>query len=180
MAKYRRKSRGKTINPTFFVFCEGESEDTYISFLRSWYRLPIEIFSKKVGNRVTQSYINNTLRTSPRHEKDRIFLMYDLDASGMLEKLQGIESATIIVSNPCFELWYILHFVNQTAEISSQQCIEKFQKICKEYKKGFISLKLRERLEDSLDKAVSRAKKLPLYKNPSTSIYLLIDALEKI
>jgi hypothetical protein len=180
MTKYRRKSRGKTINPTFFVFCEGKSEDSYISFLRSRYRLPIEIFSKKAGNRLTQKYINNTLKPLPQHRKDRLFLMYDLDTSGMLEKLQGIGKATLLVSNPCFELWYILHFVSHTAETTTQQCVEKFQRLCKGYKKGYISLKLRERLEDSLDKSVARAKKLSLYKNPSTSIYLLIDELEKI
>lgn len=46
MAKYTRKSKGKEIKPTFFVFCEGESEEVYISFIRSTYRVPIQITAK--------------------------------------------------------------------------------------------------------------------------------------
>lgn len=31
----RRKSKGKQINPTYWVFCEGETEKEYVSFLRT-------------------------------------------------------------------------------------------------------------------------------------------------
>ena len=45
----RRQSRGKRINPTYFVFCEGETEEEYVKYLRSVFRIPIEINSKKLG-----------------------------------------------------------------------------------------------------------------------------------
>ena len=35
MGRQIRKSKGKTMKPNFFVFCEGESEVAYISHLRS-------------------------------------------------------------------------------------------------------------------------------------------------
>ena len=38
MGRQIRKSKGKTMKPNFFVFCEGESEVAYISHLRSQYR----------------------------------------------------------------------------------------------------------------------------------------------
>ncbi|MFA5817727.1 MAG: RloB family protein [Bacteroidales bacterium] len=180
MAKYQRKPKGKTINPTFFVFCEGESEDAYVSFLKSHYRVPIEIISKIAGNRITHKYITNTLRSLPKDPKDKLLLLYDIDTPGMLEKLQGIKKAILLASNPCFELWYILHFVNQVAEITSHQCIEKFERIYKDYKKGSINGKLRDKLTENMEKAVANAKKLPLYRNPSTSIYLLINELDKV
>ena len=41
MGRQIRKSKGKTMKPNFFVFCEGESEVAYISHLRSQYRAPI-------------------------------------------------------------------------------------------------------------------------------------------
>lgn len=75
----RRKSRGKRINPTFYVFCEGQTEEEYIKFLRSKYRIPIEINSKRAGDSISQRFINSYLRTKTRHKKDQIFLMYDLD-----------------------------------------------------------------------------------------------------
>ena len=40
MGRQIRKSKGKTMKPNFFVFCEGESEVAYISHLRSQYRAP--------------------------------------------------------------------------------------------------------------------------------------------
>ena len=50
----RPASRGKKIKPHFWVFCEGETEEAYISFLRSQYRIPIEIVPKTVGNKITE------------------------------------------------------------------------------------------------------------------------------
>ncbi len=34
MARQPRISKGKTIRPTFFVFCEGETEEAYVGFLK--------------------------------------------------------------------------------------------------------------------------------------------------
>ena len=47
MGRQIRKSKGKTMKPNFFVFCEGESEVAYISHLRSQYRAPIQNYPKK-------------------------------------------------------------------------------------------------------------------------------------
>lgn len=177
MAKYNRIPKGKEIRPTFFVFCEGESEAAYVGFLKSHYRVPIEITSKIAGNRITQKYINNTLKNKATHEKDKTFLMYDLDAPKMLEKLQAIKNTIMLASNPCFELWYILHYCNHTSEIKTSDCIAKFERICQDYRKGEIKDKLKEKLIEKFDSAIKYAKKLQLYNNPSTSVYLLIEEL---
>lgn len=180
MARHNRISKGKAIKPTFFVFCEGESEDAYVSFLKSMFRVPIEICTKIAGNRITQKYISNSLKHKPTHHKDKIFLMYDLDAPRMLEKLQSIKKTILLVSNPCFELWYILHHCNQTSHITSTECVAKFERMHKDYKKGEISQTLKRKLIDKIDHAISCAKKLNLNNNPSTSIYLLIEELNSL
>lgn len=41
-----RPSKGKKINPHFWVFCEGETEEAYIYWLRARYRLPVEVVAK--------------------------------------------------------------------------------------------------------------------------------------
>ncbi|MDP4915040.1 MAG: RloB family protein [Saprospiraceae bacterium] len=46
MSRNKRIPKGKVINPTFYVFCEGETEEAYINYLRSKYRLPILIDAK--------------------------------------------------------------------------------------------------------------------------------------
>ncbi len=38
MGKAARNSKGKTMRPNFFVFCEGKTEITYVKFLRSVFR----------------------------------------------------------------------------------------------------------------------------------------------
>jgi hypothetical protein len=180
MAKYQRVPKGKIIKPTFFVFCEGESEEAYISFIKSIYRVPLQIKAKIARNKINQKYVKSILRPLMRHEKDKLFLLYDIDAPGMLGKLQSIKNAILLVSNPCFELWYILHICNQTAEITSQQCVEKLERICDDYKKGSICGKLRHELITGAEKAVQRAKKHALHNNPSTSVFLIIEELNKI
>jgi hypothetical protein len=53
MAKHKREAKGKKINPTFFIFCEGPSEAEYIKFLRTKYRVPVEIFTKVLRNKIS-------------------------------------------------------------------------------------------------------------------------------
>jgi len=180
MAKHIRRSKGKSIKPAFFIFCEGESEDAYISFLKSYFRVPIEITSKIAGNSITIKYIHNTLKHKPKHQKDIVYLLYDIDTPHMLGKLKEFEKTVLLLSNPCFELWYILHYCNQNTIINTNDCIKKLKNLCNEYQKGFIPLILKQKLLANLNKAVERARKLTLNKNPSTSIYLLIDELNKL
>lgn len=183
MARHSRKPKGKEINPTFYIFCEGETEEAYIKYLKIKYRLPIEIILKITGNKISERIIRNKIKSSETHSKDKIFLMYDLDVEGFTEKLNDLKNQTkaeLLVSNPCFELWYILHFANQTAEISSENCIKKLKTFCPDYQKAIINDKLLSKLNENDSDALKRAKKHDLYNNPSTSLYVLIDKLEKI
>lgn len=180
MAKYYRNSKGKEIKPTYFVFCEGESEEAYISFIRSKYRIPIQVKSKVAKNKITQQSVKRILRLFTKHEKDKYFLMYDLDVPEMLRKLRSIKGAILLVSNPCIELWYILHTCNHNAAATSAQCIGQLERICKGYKKGSICDKLKHKLTTGEEDASKRAKKLTAFINPSTSIYKLLDLLKGV
>ena len=170
MASQRRKPKGKKINPTFFIFCEGESEESYINFLKSEYRLPSIHINAKIGrNDITQEYIQNYKQNKPTHEKDIDFLMYDLDVPKMLNRLNKIKDAILLVSNPCIELWYFLHYKNQTANLNCTNCYSELKKRNKLYNKGIIDVKLKERLKDKRYDAVKRARKLKHYNNPSSA-----------
>jgi hypothetical protein len=168
----------RSIRPTFFVFCEGESEETYVSYLRCKYRVPIEIRSKVSRNNINQSYINRVLKTFPKQPEDKLFLLYDLDVSDMLTKLQSFSNAILLVSNPCLELWYILHTCNHAAEATSEQCLQQPERICRTYRKGYISDRLKRELNTGEESACKRARRLNLFDNPSTSVYLLIENLQ--
>ena len=50
------------MRPIFFVFCEGETEVAYVNYLKSKYRLPIQIVPKKSDSNISCRYIENCKR----------------------------------------------------------------------------------------------------------------------
>ena len=49
MAKQRLESPRRKMKPVFLVFCEGETEETYLDHLKQAYRSPIKIIPKVEG-----------------------------------------------------------------------------------------------------------------------------------
>ena len=178
MGRKARMSKGKQMKPNFFVFCEGETEMAYVKFLRSLYRAPIQVIVKKGKSNISEDYIEKSKNEYVRTEQDKVFLMYDLDVDGMLEQLQKIPNAELLVSNPCVELWFLLHYQQQKTAISSDICIKKLQKFSKEYKKGTLSEDEKEVLANNKELAVERAKKLAEFQNPSSMVYKLLEKLK--
>ena len=176
----RRKSRYKKINPCYFVFCEGETEEEYVKFLKRNHRIPIAINAKRTGDNISQQFINSYLSTKTKHEKDKIFLMFDLDVKEKLEKLRRL-IGILLASNPCFELWFLLHHKEQRANISSNKCIGALKKvkIWTNYKKGQLDENQKKKLINFCDKAIERSHELNLYKNPSTSVDKFIRCLNE-
>jgi len=178
MGRKVRVSRGKRMKPNFFVFCEGETEMAYVKFLRSLYRVPIQVIPKKGKSNISEEYIERSKNEYVRTEQDKVFLMYDLDVDGMLAHLQNIPNAELLVSNPCIELWFLLHYQEQKTEISSDKCIQKYQKVSKGYKKGVLSEEEKKVLGENKKLAVDRAKKLAECQNPSSTVYKLLEKLK--
>ena len=153
MARRRRNPRGKKINPTLFVFCEGETEESYINLLKTLYRIPSIHIHPKIGrNDITAEYIQNYKKNKPTHEKDLNLLFYDLDVPTMLQRLSQIDDCILLVSNPCIELWFLLHYKNQTANVNNTYCCKELKNRNRSYKKGLIDRKLKEKLVSMLYK----------------------------
>ena len=181
MKSKRHASKEKKINPHFWVFCEGETEEAYVRFLRSEYRLPVEIISKVAGSSINERFIKSYKKGKPIHEKDRDFLIYDADIPEVLVKLTKIDKTILIVSNPAIELWFLLHYKNQTASLSDDDCIRELSNRNRNnYKKGIIDNQLKAKLKEKCNDACYRANKQELYKNPSTNVYVFIATLEEV
>lgn len=178
MGRQIRKSKGKTMKPNFFVFCEGESEIAYVSFLRSQYRVPIQIIPRKSNSNISIPYIENCKREYISTENDKTFLMFDLDVEGMLNRLKSIPGAVLLVSNPCMELWYLLHFEDCHTILTQQKCIKKLKKHLEHYIKGSLSLNEKQKLAEKTSAATTRAKALTPYESPSSTIYRLLETLD--
>lgn len=180
MARVQRTSKGKTMKPNYFVFCEGETEVAYVEMLRAHYRLPIHIIPKRTLLNVTPALISRCKANYVETKHDMTFLMYDLDVPSVLSRLQKIPGAILLCSNPCVELWLLLHYTDQRAEIGSADCVSRLSGYIKQYRKGKLSIEDKLSLMDNVTIASKRAKKLSPYKNPSTTIYELIEELDKL
>ncbi|AWW30162.1 RloB domain-containing protein [Echinicola strongylocentroti] len=162
-----------------FFFCEGESEEAYVNLLKSHYRLPsIQINAKVGSNNIDNEFIQKYKQDKPTHEKDQDFLMYDLDVKGIRERLKKVSDTILLLSNPCLELWFLLHFKKQTGQIKSKDCCDELSKRNRNYKKGIMDKVLREKLIAKKDQAIARAKVLNSPQNPSSTIYKFLDVLD--
>ena len=118
MARVQRTSKGKTMKPNYFVFCEGETEVAYVEMLRAHYRLPIHIIPKRTLLNVTPALISRCKANYVETKHDMTFLMYDLDVPSVLSRLQKIPGAILLCSNPCVELWLL--YIIQTNVLKSE------------------------------------------------------------
>lgn len=169
MARGRDKSVSRKMKPVFLVFCEGETEENYVDFIRRQYKSPIKMVPKTEGNAISQRIIcqrQNELKLS-KDEQISTFLMYDLDVAPMVEKLKSC-GAVWLCSNPCVELWFLLHI----------HALQKANEIWQNYQKPLLTEAQKNFLWKNKTVAVERAKSLTENDNPSSSVYKLIEAIE--
>ncbi|MDO4160951.1 MAG: RloB family protein [Prevotellaceae bacterium] len=129
MASRREKAPAMQMRRIALVICEGETEENYINFLKNKYKSPIRVVSHIEGTKITQSLVDSRTRELKisRFDKVDIFLMYDMDVPAVNEKLMSCK-AELLLSNPCFELWLLLHAKDQKATISSDALIKELKK----------------------------------------------------
>lgn len=181
MASKRTKSKGKQIKPHYWIFCEGETEEAYVSLLRVHFRLPIEVVPKVLGTNISSRCITSHKKGKPATSKDKDFLLYDADRPDVIAKLKQIKDTVLLTSNPSIELWFLLHFKNISGEITTDACIKEISnRTRKEYKKGSIDSILESKLKDNFQKASERSKKTRVFDNPSSNVHILLEELDKV
>jgi hypothetical protein len=180
MGRAKRQPKVRQINPTFYVFCEGETEKEYINYLRSRYRIPIEIKSKISGSKISQRFVSGYLSDKIFTKNDKVFLFYDEDVSEIIDKLKSIKDSNLLLTNPCIELWFILHKQDLRKRVSSEDCVRLLKTHWKDYKKSLLTDKQKNEIDNGRNIAIDRAKELKQNTNPSTNVYEFIEELEEI
>ncbi len=180
MARKAKQPRGKKMNPTFFVFCEGKTEAAYVDLLRRSFRVPVEIIAKVSDSNISQPYIDRCKRERFTTQNDKTFLMFDLDVPGMLEHLSKIKDAILLLSNLCIEYWFVVHYKDTNKELSSVECLAMLRSIDPDYMKGTFSTAMKKVLIDSIEDATNRAKSKVAYSNPSSTVNLLSHEIVKL
>jgi hypothetical protein len=117
---------------------------------------------------------------------DEAWCVCDVDAHARLAEAQQIAARSgvrIAVSNPCFELWLLLHFADQTAHLNAAQAVDLVKRHLARYDKH---LRFRD-VADGYPDAVRRAEALRKRHeelgsaggNPSTGVYVLTERIRQ-
>ncbi|MBQ6647304.1 MAG: RloB domain-containing protein [Muribaculaceae bacterium] len=183
MASKREPSPSLRMRKIALVFCEGATEVCYINLLKTWYKSPIKIVSHIEGTKITPSLVEKRtkeLKISP-WDNVHTFLMYDMDVPAINEKLRNCK-AEMLLSNPCFEIWLLLHAKDHRITIETDALIKELKKsapVWKNYSKSAFTDTQKAFLKHNTNVAVARAKDLREFHNPSTGIYKLIEMLKE-
>ncbi|MFF3765701.1 RloB family protein [Streptomyces sp. NPDC001922] len=132
-----RKQGNRPEQRRFLIYCEGECTETqYFKGLKAELRaLPVELCMGGVHGEpksLAQAAIEHQAR-APRSAKDRytaydeVWCVVDVEAPvphpGLADALRLARGGAVNValSNPCFEIWILLHFKDITAYLTSGQ-----------------------------------------------------------
>lgn len=180
MAPHRRRPPAKPPRPVWLVLCEGRvTEEQYFLGFRRRTDLVLEIQHCSGGPLIQVKQAKRRWEEAPK-TWDRVWCVFDVDDRPQEVKqaedlARSVSWLSLAVSNPCIELWALLHFQEQTGWLSGGTAQRLFEQHCP----GYLPKKRLpiERLFELEPQAIARARKLTLGENPSTGIPDLIEAL---
>jgi len=196
----RRGAPRREPRKRLLVLCEGKvTEPGYFLAFRHEHRsqlVEVEVVPK-CG--VPKSLVGLAVERKKRAEKearrsddpflkyDEVWCVFDIDAHpNLLEAKQQAEDngLRLAVSNPCFELWILLHFQDQRAH----QERGWIQAACREHLPDFVKEVPYYRVQPTYANAVARAKALEKWQaaqdrpggNPCTAVHELTERIAEL
>lgn len=123
----------------------------------------------------------------PNTKIDELWCAFDVDEHPLIKEARQQAEANNIhlaVSNPCIEIWLLLHFKNQQGYIHRHDAKRELQNYIADYDKRLTNL---DDLEESFEIARERAKKLDAKhegdgtkfpdNNPSSGMWKLVESM---
>ncbi|MCD4653712.1 RloB family protein [bacterium] len=189
--------RPSTKNPKrrFLVFCEGKvTEPDYIKGFAARVRTASVEISKEQGvpwtlvreakkrkamaQREAQSTNDKFL------EYDEVWCVFDIDDHPNLNdafQMARDNGIKLAVSNPCFELWLLLHFRENPGQQNRKAVLKLLRKYIPKYDKHIDFACLENGVNDASKRAErlerEAAKAGESGENPSTRVYLLTNSI---
>jgi hypothetical protein len=191
----RRRARREP-KPRFLIICEGTvTEPCYFRDVRHVERSLIEL---QIEPRATPKGIVERaveLKKQADHDAERraddnlkydeVWCVFDVDEHSLIPAAKDQANANgihLAVSNPCFELWALLHFQDQSAHIDR----DKVQHLCRRHMRNYEKEVDYETLRPKYSDALRRAEDLERWHesrgtvgaNPSTTVYKLVALIK--
>lgn len=198
--RLRRRAPRLLPRPRVLVICEGtKTEPSYFAALRTEEEVRLVDVVIEDSGGVPKTLVERAAelkRSAAERARrsddnsiayDEVWCVFDVDEHPrMTEALQQARDNDIRValSNPCFELWILLHFADQTAHIERHTA----QRACRNYLKGFKKQVSYAELRNHYGDAVRRATALDVMQerngqpgaNPTTWVYKLTERLRSL
>jgi len=191
---YSRRARPtRNILHVLLIICEGATEKNYFDNFnkREWRSITIKTPETNTTDPV--GLINYAISQKKYINPDITWCVFDGNTHSQETINKSIKKAdqkiNIIISVPCFEIWFLLHFNHYECCLNKDDTIELLKKYIKNYKKPQNVYKL---ISDKTEKAINRAIKLnDLHKNnglstysincnPSTQTFQIIEYIYKL
>lgn len=166
------------------IVCGGlRTEKLYFDALRKWRHNPavrVTVLPKGSAPSGLVTYARKWLRQRS-DSFDEVWCVFDVDNFPHIAeavRLATQEMFSVAVSNPCFELWLLLHFEQHTAYLSGYNSVRsRLGRHLADYDKTAPDLAL---LRGGVDDAVRRARELEptgeaFEVNPSTGVWRLVE-----
>jgi len=196
-----QRERGRTRRERrryLLIAAEGrnKTERLYIESLiknQKVYAVHFTAGSETDAPQLVQSAIHARERMPDWSEGDAVFVLSDMDTEEY-KKAKAEEAIRIadkseielLLSTPCFEIWYLLHFRYSTRQYSSSaEAVDELRKYVKDYQKNS---DIAEMLKPLQAEAIARAKKAEKYhetagrkrweRNSGTEVYHLVELLK--
>lgn len=191
----RRPSRQPKIR--ILVVCEGKkTEPLYLRQLQHHVRNP-RVHVEPVGpagvpRTVVETAIDlrRQAEDEARRQRDEnllwneVWALFDMDDHPKVAEARQLardHDIRLAVSNPCFELWALLHFVDQQAHVERGKLRAMLQQHLPGYDKELVFVKLHPGYDEAvrrareLDDAAERAERPG--RNPTTGVHLLTEII---
>jgi hypothetical protein len=198
-APRRKMAAGGTTRREILVFAEGAvTEEIYLVFWKRRFRRQVnleihELHGTPLSLVQKAAEVKTRERTAERRRKgrahDEVWCVFDVDEHPYLREAVELAAANdinVAISNPCIELWFLLHFVDQTAYIERHDAQRGAGRVmgCKKT----LTDRALDLLAENFDAAKGRARALdakhsgdgtPAPGNPSSGVWRLIDAIKR-
>ena len=164
-----RRRGGRELRRTVLIVCEGrKTEQLYFGrfreALRGFATVKLEDSNDKDPKRLAAFAKTQKERfgLSLKEGRDFIWIVFDADENSQTLIDVGAKAARnlgaeFVMSNPCFELWYLLHFEDRRETIDRKEVLARLKRYLPDYGKN---LDIYDKLLDGKSAALERARRL--------------------
>ena len=199
MRGYKQRKRGmREPRKVYVIVCEGEkTEPIYFKKYRKRYsNLKIETPNSKFTDPINlATFAKEQIKKEDLDLKngDVIWCVFDCDENNSAAMSRACKIAgkdvKICLSNPNFELWFLLHFSPIVSKLERFEVIDKLKEYVPKYEKN---LDIYDLLFKKRPTAIDNAKKLnklheeagtkliSVESNPSTQVYSIVEEILRI